>query len=95
MKVDHQTVEHVAALARIELRQGEREAYTETLRSILAFFERLREVDTQDVPPTSHVLDLAGVTRPDRCAPSLDVDEALGNAPDRADRFYRVPKILD
>lgn len=95
MKVDLQAVEHVAMLARIELREGEREAYAETLSEILAFFDRLKAVDTEGIPPTSHVLDRIDALREDRCAPSLDVDEALRNAPDRADRFYRVPKIMD
>jgi len=95
MKVDLPAVEHVAMLARIELREGEREGYAETLSSILAFFDRLKAVDTEGIPPTSHVLDLIDALREDRRAPSLDVDEALQNAPDRADRFYRVPKIMD
>ncbi len=95
MKVDLHEVEHVAALARIELGEGERESYSETLSSILAFFDRLKEVDTEGVPPTSHVLDLTNALRIDRREPSLDVDETLQNAPDRADRFFRVPKIID
>ena len=95
MKVDQQAVEYVAMLARIEISAEEREGYAESLSSILAFFDRLKGVDTEGVPPTSHVLDLANALREDRCVPSLDVDEALQNAPDRAGRFYRVPKIMD
>ena len=95
MKVEQKEVEHVAMLARIELDPEEAESYSEQLSAILDFFDRLKEVDTQGSPPTSHVLDLVNALRPDERTPSLDVNEALKNAPDREDRFYRVPKILD
>jgi aspartyl-tRNA(Asn)/glutamyl-tRNA(Gln) amidotransferase subunit C len=95
MKVDREAVEHVALLARIELGEGEQEAYAETLSEILVFFDRLKEVDTEGVPPTSHVLDLTNALRPDACMPSLEADQALGNAPDRSGRFFRVPRIID
>jgi len=95
MKVDKKDVEHVAMLARIELSEDEKEDYSEQLSAILEFFDRLKEVDTTDVSPTSHVLDLVNALRPDEIQPSLDVNDALKNAPDRSDRFYQVPKILD
>lgn len=95
MKVDRKDVEYVAMLARIELSEEEKDLYSEQLSTILDFFDRLKEVDTEDVPPTSHVLDLVNAYRPDQVRPSLDVDEVLRNAPDRANRYFRVPKILD
>ena len=95
MKVDRQEVEHVAMLARIELSAPEREGYAEQLSAILEFFDRLKEVDTRDVPATSHVLDIVNAWRPDESAASLDVAEALANAPDPAGRFFRVPRIMD
>jgi len=95
MKVDRRVVEHVALLARIELNEAEKESYAEQLSAILEFFDRLREVDTREVEATSQVLDLVNAWRPDSPHTSLDVKEALRNAPDPADRFYRVPRILD
>ena len=95
MRVDRKDVEYVAMLARIELSEEEKDLYSEQLSTILDFFDRLKEVDTEDVPPTSHVLDLVNAYRPDQVRPSLDVDEVLRNAPDRANRYFRVPKILD
>ena len=95
MKVDKEQVEYVAELARIELGDEEKEVYSEQLSTILAFFDRLSEVDTSDVPPTSHVLDLVNALRPDEVGPSLDLDEALKNAPERKKRFFQVPRILD
>jgi len=95
MKVTRGEVEHVAALARIELSEAEKDDYAEQLSAILAFFDRLQEVDTRGVPATSQVLDLVNVLRPDERRPSLDIEGALRNAPDPAGRFYRVPRILD
>ena len=95
MRVGRKEVEHVAMLARVELSEEEKEHYSEQLSAILEFFDRLKNVNTRQVPPTSHVLDLVNALRDDTIHPSLDVDESLRNAPDRADRFYRVPKILD
>jgi aspartyl-tRNA(Asn)/glutamyl-tRNA(Gln) amidotransferase subunit C len=95
MKVDKEEVEHVANLARIELSEEERELYSEQLSTILEFFDRLKEVDTVDVPPTSHVLEIVNAVRSDELRASLDAEKVLGNAPDRMGRFFRVPKILD
>ena len=95
MKVDEKEVEYVAMLARIELSEDEKARYSEQLSTILDFFDRLKEVDTENVEPTSHVLDLVNAYRPDEVRPSLGVEAVLQNAPDRANRFFRVPKILD
>ena len=95
MKVDKKEVEHIAVLARIELSEEEKELYSEQLSTILEFFDRLKEVDTENVSPTSHVVDLVNAYRPDQVRPSLGVEAVLENAPDRANRFFRVPKILD
>jgi len=95
MKVDEKEVEYVAALARIELSEDEKAQYSEQLSTILDFFDRLKEVDTENVQPTSHVLDLVNAYRPDEVRPSVGVEAVLQNAPDRANRFFRVPKILD
>ena len=95
MKVEKKEVEYVAALARIELSEQEKEIYSEQLSEILEFFDRLKEVDTEQAVPTAHVLDLVNAFRPDELCSSLEVNEALGNAPDHLDRFYQVPKILE
>lgn len=95
MKVDRTEVEYVAKLARIALEEEEKERYASQLSTILAFFDRLREVDTADVPPTSHVLDVVNAFREDEVRESLGPAGTLSNAPDPAGRFFRVPKILD
>jgi aspartyl-tRNA(Asn)/glutamyl-tRNA(Gln) amidotransferase subunit C len=95
MRVDKKEVEYAAALARIELSEEEKELFSEQLSTILAFFDRLKEVDTENVQPTSHVVDLVNAYRPDRVRPGPGVEAVLENAPDRSQRFFRVPKILD
>lgn len=95
MKVDRKEVEHVAMLARIELSAEELEIFPEQLSTILEFFDRLKEVDTENVKPTAHVVDLVNACRPDEVRPGPGVEAILGQAPDRADRYFRVPKILD
>ncbi len=95
MKVDKKEVEYVAMLARIELSEEEKEIFSNQMSTILGFFDRLSEVNTENISPTSHVLDLVNAFRDDEALASLDVEEGLRNAPDREDRFFRVPKILD
>jgi aspartyl-tRNA(Asn)/glutamyl-tRNA(Gln) amidotransferase subunit C len=95
VKVDQKEVEHVAMLARIELSSEEKELYSEQLSGILAFFDRLQEVSTDEIPPTSHVLEMTNAFREDELRPSSKPQEILGNAPDSLGQFFRVPKILD
>ena len=92
MKID---VEYIAHLARLRLSQEEKEKFGAQLSSILTYVEKLNELDTSGVEPTSHVLAMANVMREDALRPSLPTDEALLNAPDRTDDFYRVPKIIE
>jgi aspartyl-tRNA(Asn)/glutamyl-tRNA(Gln) amidotransferase subunit C len=92
MKID---VEHIAHLAKLRLSEEEEDTFGAQLSGILAYVEKLNELDTSGVEPTSHVLALGNVMREDILRPSLPTDEALLNAPDRADDFYRVPKIIE
>jgi aspartyl-tRNA(Asn)/glutamyl-tRNA(Gln) amidotransferase subunit C len=94
MKVDHTEVEHVALLARIALSAREKDLYAGQLSAILEFFDRLKEIDTTDIEPTSHVREITNVVRNDEVRPPLEVEQALNNAPDASGRFFRVPRIL-
>ncbi|MEW6442447.1 MAG: Asp-tRNA(Asn)/Glu-tRNA(Gln) amidotransferase subunit GatC [bacterium] len=94
-KVERKEVEHVARLARIELSEQEKDLYSEQLSAILGFFDRLQEVDTEQVPPTSHVLELTNAFRADELHASCKSEEILANAPDAFGPFFRVPRILD
>lgn len=85
----------VAALARIALSPEELEEYGRQLGDILEHAERVQALPTDDVPPTSHALDMTNAFRADEVTPSLDRDEILEQAPDAVDGFFRVPRIVD
>lgn len=87
-------VEHVALLARLELSDEEKEKYATQLSAILEYAEALNKVDTENVPPTAHVLPLKNVFREDRVCDHLANEKALANAPDREGNYFRVPRIL-
>ncbi len=89
------SIEHLSGLARLTLTEEEKSLYEGQLNSILSYVEKLNELDTSGVEPTSHVISLNNVDREDAPQPSLDREDALRNAPDRTDRFYRVPKIIE
>ncbi len=95
MKITIKEVEHVARLARLELTEEEKERTRAQLDSILSYIDKLNELDTSLVEPTSHVLPMTNVFREDEVRPSVTQEEALANAPDRHDLFFRVPRILE
>lgn len=95
MKITIKEVEHVARLARLELTEKEKERMRAQLDSILSYIDKLNELDTSGVEPTSHVLPMTNVFREDEVRPSLSQEEALANAPDRHDLLLRVPRILE
>ena len=93
--LDEATVRHVAHLARLWITDEEVARYAAQLSTILAYVEQLNELDTSGVEPTAHALPVANVFREDEVRPPLDAAQALDNAPDRQDDFFRVPKVLD
>ncbi len=94
MRIDRKEVEKVARLARLTLTEDEIETITPQLDKILEYVDKLNELDTSGVEPTSHVSAHPVGLREDLTTPSLSKEEALGNAPDRKDDFFRVPKII-
>ena len=95
MKLNRKDVEHVALLSRLELSDQELDKYTEQLDAILEYIDVLNQVDTSGVEPMAHVLDLRNVMRPDVVQPSLPREEALQNAPEPENGFFKVPKIVE
>lgn len=96
MKIDRETVKRVALLARLSLTEDEVSAYGSQLASILDYISKLNEIDTTDVPPTSHTLStLKNVYRKDILKPSLKTEEALKNAPSTDGDFFKVPRIIE
>jgi aspartyl-tRNA(Asn)/glutamyl-tRNA(Gln) amidotransferase subunit C len=95
MKISKEEVKHIAMLSRLVLDEKEIAVYQDQLSRILEYVEKLNEIDTSHVEPVSHVIELNNVMRQDIVKPSLPRDEALKNAPDPSDKFFRVPKIIE
>jgi aspartyl-tRNA(Asn)/glutamyl-tRNA(Gln) amidotransferase subunit C len=89
--IDREQVLHVAKLARLKLAEPEVERMATELSGILQHVERISELDLDGVEPTSHVIALENVFRPDEPRPSWDRDEVLESAPDPASGAFRVP----
>jgi len=94
-KIDAEQVRKVAKLARLELSEAEVEEFTGQLGAILAYVEKMNELDTTDVEPLAHCLPVSNVFRADEVEPSLGTEKTLANAPQRDGPFFKVPKILE
>ena len=92
--ISEKEVEHIAWLARIELSQKEKDVFTRQFNEILDYFQKIAEADTEEVPPTYHVLDMINVFREDAVSPSLSEEAALKNAPKKEKRFIKAPRIV-
>jgi aspartyl-tRNA(Asn)/glutamyl-tRNA(Gln) amidotransferase subunit C len=88
-------VKYVAHLARLHLTPDEEKKLGAQLSGILGYIEKLKELDVTNVEPTAHAVPLVNVTRPDEVRPSLPHDDALRNAPAKANGLFMVPKIVE
>lgn len=95
MALTKKEVEHVASLARLDLAEGEAERFKGQLDAILSFVEKLNQLNTEGVEPTSHAIPVNNVFREDTIVEPLGQERALTNAPDRADGCFRVPKVVE
>lgn len=94
--IDKADVKHVAHLARISLDDNEVCGYCSQLASILSYINKLNELNTENVLPTSHAIPtLKNVFRKDVLRQSLDPEDALKNAPQREDGFFKVPQVIE
>jgi aspartyl-tRNA(Asn)/glutamyl-tRNA(Gln) amidotransferase subunit C len=89
--IDREQVLHVARLARLELSDDEVERMASELSGILEHVERFSELDLDGTEPTSHVVELENVLRPDEPRPSWPRERVLEQAPDPSDGAFRVP----
>ncbi|NLX56905.1 MAG: Asp-tRNA(Asn)/Glu-tRNA(Gln) amidotransferase subunit GatC [Planctomycetaceae bacterium] len=94
MSLTRADVEKVSLLARLALTPDELDALTVQLGEIIRYVQQLGELDTRDVQPLSHAMDLTNVFADDTLLPSLDREQALANAPKRDAECYRVPAML-
>ena len=94
-KISKEEVYHVAKLARLNLSGSEAVTYRKDLNAILGYVESLRELNTDNVPPMSHVLEIKNVWREDNPSEKKETDPLLSNAPERERDYFKVPKILE
>ncbi|MGD0230180.1 MAG: Asp-tRNA(Asn)/Glu-tRNA(Gln) amidotransferase subunit GatC [Syntrophorhabdales bacterium] len=95
MKITKEVVEYVAHLGRLELEPEEIDLYTQQLDRILAYMDQLNTLDTTGIEPTSHAIPLVNVFREDGADYNFQVEEAVGNAPERQGAFFKVPPIIE
>ena len=95
MQLTKKDVAWVAHLARLDLDEADLEKVTKQLAGIVAYVDKLNELDTTDVEPLSHPGALTNVFREDEPGESLPVDDALRNAPEQIKGFFRVPRIIE
>lgn len=95
MQLTTDEVRHVAELAKLALTEAEIVQYTEQLSAILGYAALLQNVDTSGVPPTPYVLPLTNIMRADEPTPCLTNAEALANAPDSENGFFRVRAVFE
>lgn len=95
MALTKKEVEHVANLARLELAEEEADALTGQLGAILNYVEKLKQLNTEGIEPTSHAIPMHNVFREDIVVEPLGQGKALANAPEKADGCFRVPKVVE
>jgi aspartyl-tRNA(Asn)/glutamyl-tRNA(Gln) amidotransferase subunit C len=95
MEITKQEVEKVAKLARLEITPAEKEIFAKQLSQILTHVEKLKQYDTKGVEQMATVLGQVNVFRDDAVKPSLPVEKALANAPEREKDGFSVPKIIE
>jgi len=94
VKISRKLMEHLMWLARVELSEDEIEEFLPQLSKILEFFRMMDEVPTENVEPLTHVVTIKNAVRDDRPEPGLEREEALANAPERENGYFKAPKII-
>ena len=93
-QIDLDLVRHIGTLSRIQLGEPEVKLFAEQLTHILHYVDKLQELDTDNVEPMAHAIEIHNVLADDTRGASLTPDEALANAPQRDGDFFKVPKVI-
>ncbi len=95
MSISRDEIRHVARLSRLALTEDEQTHMQTELGAVLEYIDKLNELDTSDVEPTYHAVEMSNVLRDDEVRPSYPLDEVLKNAPERQGPYFLVPRILE
>lgn len=93
--ITKKTIEHVANLARLNISEEEKEQMTQEMESILAYVDKLNQLDTGDVEPQAHVIPMYNVFREDEVRPSYDREDIVKNAPVSDEGCFKVPQVVE
>ena len=94
-KIDLEDVQHIANLARLTFDEQEMESYQYQLSRILDYIEKLNQLDTEGVPPTSHVIPIRNVMKPDEKRDLFQREDITANAPSTEQGYFEVPKVIE
>jgi aspartyl-tRNA(Asn)/glutamyl-tRNA(Gln) amidotransferase subunit C len=94
MKITKDEVLYVADLARLDLDDASIDKFAGQIGDVLEYVDKLNEVDTEGLQPTSHAISLTNAFREDEQRPPLDREQALANAPEKEDGNFVVPKVV-
>lgn len=95
MKLDNDTINKIAHLARLEVNDSERENLLKDMNNILSFMEKLNELDTSGVEPLIYLTDRVNVLREDISLQDITVSQALTNAPSHDNKYFKVAKVIN
>ena len=95
MSVSEKEVRYVANLARLQLSEEDVKNLALDMNKILGYMDLLNELDTSEVEPLEHVIDMDSRLRIDEAKPTISHEEALKNAPDADSDYFRVPKVIE
>ncbi len=94
MSVDKKEIIKIAKLAKLNFSEEEIEKFTSQFNDILEYMNKLNEINTDDVQPLSHPLEVTNVMRDDKLKTSIETKDALLNAPEKDEQYFRVPKVI-
>lgn len=95
MKVTNELIDHLAHLSRLEFSEREKDTLKHDLQRMIAFVEKLKEVDTDEVEPLLHMGKQVNAWREDEVKGSISRKEALKNAPRKNEEFFLVPRVIN
>lgn len=95
MEVNDELVKKIAALARLDFPDGEKDQIKKDMQQMIAFIDKLNEIDTTGVQPLLHMSDNINSLRDDEVKGSITREQALMNAPEHDDQFFKVPKVIN
>lgn len=95
MKIDHEALQKIAHLARLEVKPEEETALLASMESVLTWMEQLDELDTEGVEPLTHMTDEVNNWREDVARNALSREDGLSNAPSHDETYIKVPKVIE